>query len=131
MNHVGARRIAIASRWSAQLNGALVAYLTQAEIEVLTITSVGQWAKQAFSMSIEEGVKLACQLGREAMKRAPKAEALLLAGGAWRSLAAVPILEEDYGIPVITNPISQVWRLMAEGVAPPVQGWGRPLASPR
>jgi Arylmalonate decarboxylase len=131
LNHVGARRIAIASRWSAQLNGALVAYLTQAEIEVLTITSVGQWAKQAFSMSIEEGVKLAFQLGREAMKRAPKAEALLLAGGAWRSLAAVPILEEDYGIPVITNPIAQVWRLMAEGVAPPVQGWGRLLASPR
>ena len=30
-------------------------------------------------MSIEEGVKLAFQLGREAMKRAPKAEALLLA----------------------------------------------------
>jgi arylmalonate decarboxylase len=92
---------------------------------------VGQWAKQAFSMSIEEGVKLAFQLGREAMKRAPKAEALLLAGGAWRSLAAVPILEEDYGIPVITNPIAQVWRLMAKGVAPPVQGWGRLLASPR
>lgn len=131
LRHVGARRIAIASRWSEQLNGALVSYLTQAEIEVLTITGVGQWAKQAFSMSIEEGVKLAFQLGREAMRRAPKAEALLLAGGAWRSLAAVPILEEDYGIPVITNPIAQVWRLMAAGVAPPVQGWGRLLASPR
>ena len=131
LNHLGARRIAIASRWSEQLNGALLAYLKQAELEVLTVTSVGQWAKQAFSMSIEEGVKLAFQLGKEAMKRAPGAQALLLAGGAWRSLAAVPILEEDYGIPVITNPIAQVWRLMAAGVAPPVKGWGRLLASPR
>jgi arylmalonate decarboxylase len=130
LRHVGARRIAIASRWSDQLNGALLAYLKQAELDVLTITTAGQWAKQAFSMSIEEGVKLAFQLGREAMKRAPKAEALLLAGGAWRSLAAVPVLEDDYGIPVITNPIAQVWRLMAEGVAPPVKGWGRLLASP-
>jgi len=129
--HVGARRVAIASRWSEQLNGALLAYLGQAELEVLTITTAGQWAKQAFSMSIEEGVKLAFQLGREAMKRAPKAEALLLAGGAWRSLAAVPILEDDYGIPVITNPIAQVWRLMNAGVAPAVQGWGRLLAFPR
>jgi len=129
--HVGARRVAIASRWSEQLNGALLAYLGQAGVEVLTITTAGQWAKQAFSMSIEEGVKLAFQLGREAMKRAPKAEALLLAGGAWRSLAAVPILEDDYGIPVITNPIAQVWRLMNAGVAPAVQGWGRLLASPR
>ena len=84
LRHVGAKRIAIASRWSTQLNEKFVAYLENAEIEVLAITSVGQWAKQAFSMSIEEGVKLAFQLGREAMRQAPAAEALLLAGGAWR-----------------------------------------------
>jgi arylmalonate decarboxylase len=128
LQHVGARRIAIASRWSGQLNEAVVAYLTQAGIEVLAITSVGQWAKQAFSMSIDEGVKLAFQLGREAMRKAPGAQALLLAGGAWRSLAAVPILEEDFKVPVVTNPIAQVWRLIAAGVAPPVSGWGRLLA---
>jgi arylmalonate decarboxylase len=131
LNHLGARRIAIASRWSGQLNEAVVAYLTQAGIEVLTITSVGQWAKQAFSMSIEEGVRLAFQLGREAMRRAPAAQALLLAGGAWRSLAAVPILEEDFNVPVVTNPIAQVWRLITAGVAPPVMGWGRLLAAQR
>ena len=125
----GARRIAIASRWSEQLNQALAAYLAHAGVEVMAITSAGQWAKQAFSMSIEEGVKLAFQLGREAMRRAPKAEALLLAGGAWRSLAAVPILEEDFNVPVVTNPIAEVWRLIAAGVAPPVAGWGRLLAA--
>lgn len=129
LQHLGVQRIAIASRWSDELNELLVAYLDHAGIEVLAITSVGQWAKQAFSMSIEEGVKLAFQLGREAMRRAPAAEALLLAGGAWRSLAAVPILEEDFGIPVVTNPIAPVWRLIAAGVAPPVTGWGRLLAS--
>ena len=129
LQHVGARRIAIASRWSGQLNEAVVAYLTQAGIEVLAITSVGQWAKQAFSMSIDEGVKLAFQLGREAMRKAPQAQALLLAGGAWRSLAAVPVLEEDFNVPVVTNPIAQVWRLIAAGVAPPVTGWGRLLAA--
>jgi arylmalonate decarboxylase len=106
MRHFKVKRIAVASRWSEQLNKALIAYLNQAEIEVLSITSVGQWAKQAFSMSIEEGVKLAFQLSREAMKKAPNAEALLMPGGAWRSLAAVPILEEDFGIPVLTNPIA-------------------------
>jgi arylmalonate decarboxylase len=129
LRHLGARRIAIASRWSGALNEALLAYLTHANIEVLAITSAGQWAHQAFSMSIDEGVKLAFKLGREAMKQAPKAEALLLAGGAWRSLAAVPILEEDYGVPVVTNPITPVWRLIAAGIAPPVKGWGRLLAS--
>jgi maleate cis-trans isomerase len=131
LQHFGAKRIAVASRWSDPLNKLVVDYLTQAGIEVLTITGVGQWAKQAFSMSIEEGVKLAFQLGREAMRKAPKADALFLAGGAWRSLAAVPILEEDFGIPVVTNPITQTWRLIAAGIAPPVEGWGRLLAGKR
>lgn len=128
LEHLGASEIAIASRWSQPLNKAFVAYLNEAGIKVLAITTAGQWAKQAFSMSIEEGVKLAFQLGRQAMREAPKAQALLLAGGAWRSLAAVPILEEDYGIPVVTNPIAPVWRLIAAGIAPPVEGWGRLLA---
>jgi len=130
MRHMGMRRIAIASRWSDELNQKLVAYLKAADFEVLTVTSVGQWAKQAFSMSIEEGVKLAFQLGREAMRKAPDADGLLMPGGAWRSLAAVPILEEDFGKPVVTNPIAQVWRLISQGIAPPVQGWGRLLATP-
>jgi maleate cis-trans isomerase len=129
MRHLGMNRIAIASRWSHELNEKLVAYLTSAGFEVLAVTSAGQWAKQAFSMSIEEGVKLAFQLGREAMRKAPDADGLLLPGGAWRSLAAVPILEEDFGKPVVTNPIAQVWRLISRGVAPPVQGWGRLLAN--
>jgi maleate cis-trans isomerase len=130
MRHMGMRRIAIASRWSPELNAKLAAYLEAADFEVLTVTGVGQWAKQAFSMSIEEGVKLAFQLGREAMKKAPDADGLLLPGGAWRSLAAVPILEDDFNLPVITNPIAQVWRLITAGIAPPVQGWGRLLATP-
>lgn len=127
--HLGASSIAIASRWADELNERLCSYLSEAGLEVLAVTTANQWGKQAFSMSIEEGVKLAFQLGREAMRRAPNAQALLLAGGAWRSLAAVPILEEDYGIPVVTNPIAPIWRLINEGIAPPVEGWGRLLAN--
>jgi maleate cis-trans isomerase len=129
MRHLGMRRIAIASRWSDELNGKLTAYLTAAGFEVLTVTSAGQWAKEAGSMSIEGGVRLAFQLSREAMRKAPAADGLLLPGGAWRSLAAVPILEEDFGKPVVTNPNAEVWRLISQGVAPPVKGWGRLLAS--
>ena len=128
LKFLGVNRIAIASRWTDELNKRVHAYLTSAGVEILTITTAGQWAAQAFSMSIDAGMRMAIQLGREAMKNAPKAEALFLAGGAWRSLAAVPIHEEDFGIPCLTNPVAQVWRLMEMGVAPPVQGWGRLLA---
>jgi arylmalonate decarboxylase len=128
LRHLGATRVTIVSRWADALNEKLLAYLRHGGIEVLAVTSANQWGKQAFSMSIEEGVKLAFQLGRDAMRRAPQAEALLLAGGAWRSLAAIPILEEDFGIPVISNPIAPVWRLIQARIAPPVLGWGRLLA---
>lgn len=130
MRHMGMRRIAIASRWSEELNRKLAAYFTSAGLEVLAVTSVGQWAEQASSMSIEGGVRLAFQLARDVMRKAPEADGLLLPGGAWRSLAVVPILEEDFGKPVVTNPIAEVWRLISQGIAPPVQGWGRLLATP-
>jgi maleate cis-trans isomerase len=123
-------RLAVASRWATQLNEALKQFLEHAGFEVVSMTSVGQWAAEAFGMSIETGVKLAIQLGREAMRKAPNAQGLLLPGGTWRSLAVIPCLEEDFGKPVFTNPTGSVWRLIHDGVAPPVQGWGKVLETP-
>ena len=130
MKHLGVSKIAVGSRWADEVNNALIRYLADAGIEVLTMTSRGQWAQQAFSMSFEMGVRLAFELGREAMRQAPQAEALFLPGGAWRPLAAIPILEEDYGKPVFTNKNTRVWRLIHNDIAPPVEGWGRLLATP-
>jgi maleate cis-trans isomerase len=129
LEYLGIDEIAIASRWADQLNQAMRNYLTLAGIEIGAVTSEGQWAKEAFGMSIERGFVLAMQLGREAMRRAPRARALILPGGTWRSLAAVPLLEEEFGVPVLTNGVVTAWRFIDEGLAPPVQGWGRLLAS--
>lgn len=128
--HLGASRIAVGSRWTGQLNQALVDYFAHAGIAVVAITSAGQWAKEAFSMSVERGVVLAMRLGREAMRQAPDADALLLPGGTWLALAAVPPLEDEFDIPVIGGGIPVAWRYMQMGLAPPVQDWGRVLANP-
>ena len=130
MQHLGVTRVTVGSRWADEVNEALVRYFAHAGIEVLAITSEGQWAKQAFGMSFEMGVRLAFQLGREAIRKAPDAEAIFLPGGAWRPLPAVPILEEDYNIPVFTNGNTRAWRIIHDGFAPAVEGWGRLLASP-
>jgi maleate cis-trans isomerase len=130
IHHLGVRTITIGSRWAEELNLALAAYMEHAGIRVLHCTSVGQWAADAARMSIEEGIKLSVQLGREAIRKAPDAEGVLLPGGAWMSLPAVPILEEECGKPLFTNEICRTWRLIHAGVAPPVQGWGRLLATP-
>ena len=40
----------------------------------------------------QDGIDMALALGRKALTDNPKADALLLAGGAWLSLAAIPVL---------------------------------------
>lgn len=130
MKHFGVTRIAVASRWAPEMNDLLIKYLTDAGFEVLYITTAGQWAAEAFAMSIEEGIKKAFQLAREAMKNAPQAEGLLMPGGTWRILAAIPVLEDDFAQPIFSNPTAVPWRLMHDGIAPAVPGWGRVLANP-
>jgi maleate cis-trans isomerase len=125
---LGIDQVAIASRWAEQLNQAMCNYLALAGIDIGAVTSEGQWAQEAFGMSIERGFVLAMQLGREAMRRAPRARALILPGGTWRSLAAVPLLGEEFGVPVLTNGVVTAWRFIDEGLAPPAKGWGRLLA---
>jgi len=128
---LGVKRVAIASRWADQLNKAMVDYFAEAGIATGSVTSEGQWAAQGSAMSIEEGIVMSIRLGREAKRQAGDADAILLPGGAWRSLTAIPILEDEFGIPVVTNNNARAWRIIDAGMAPPLKGWGRLLANAR
>ncbi len=130
LKHLGTGRVAVASRWADGLNQALVRYLNHGGIEVLAITTANQMVHQADAMSLDAGIKMVFELSRRAMKEAPQAEALIVPGGAWRSLGCLPVLEEDFGIPVVSNGTAQVWSLIHDGVAPPLKGWTRLLARP-
>lgn len=130
LEHLGASSVAVASRFADQVNAGIVAYFEAAGLRVPAITRRDQWARDIAGESIEAGIKLAVELAREAMRRAPDAEALLLPGGSWRALAVVPLLEEDFGKPVITNATARAWRLMHAGLAPSKLGWGKLLANP-
>lgn len=127
LKHLGAGRVAVASRWADGLNKALVTYLNHAGIEVLGITSANQMVHQADAMSLDAGIRMVFHLARQAMKQAPTAEALIVPGGAWRSLGCLPILEDDFDIPVISNGTAHVWSLVHDGAAPPLKGWTRLL----
>ena len=132
LQHLGAKKVAIASRWADQLNGRLCEYLGLAGIEVLHITTRNQWGKQAFAMSLEEGLQMALDLGREAAGAAPLADAIIVPGGAAMSLHVIPAVEEEFGKPVLTNLSAEIWNaLVRPGVIEPLQGWGTLLRGGR
>ncbi|MBI2910751.1 MAG: hypothetical protein HYY05_01315 [Chloroflexi bacterium] len=129
MKHLGVESVTVGSRWADEVNEALKAYLEAAGVRVLVQTSRGQWGAQAFAMPLEEGVRLAVELGREAYRLAPEADGIVLPGGAWLSIHAIPVLEAELGKPVFTNMNSMVWNAVVRtGVVEPIQGWGRLLA---
>jgi len=130
MKHLGLTKLAVGSRWADQVNNAIIRYLEDGGIKVVGITKRNQWASEAFAMTLEEGLNTALDVGREAAKLAPEAEGIAVPGGAAMSLHVIPALEAEFGKPAFTNMSVEVWNdLVRPGVIPPIQGWGRLLAT--
>jgi maleate cis-trans isomerase len=130
MNRLGLKKLAIGSRWADSVNDALVRYLADGSIDVVGITKRDQWGAESAAMSLEEGLNMALDVGREAARSFPAAQAISVPGGAAMSLHVVPALEEEFGKPAFTNLTTEVWHdLVRPGIIPPVQGWGRLLAT--
>lgn len=131
MKHLGLSSVAIGSRWNDELNHKVLQYCKDGGIDVKTITSRSQTVAAASGMGFEEGLDIALGVGREAGQAAPTADAIFVPGGAAMSLHVVPVLEKEFNKPVLTNLTSEVWQILVHpGVIPPVQGWGRLLATP-
>lgn len=125
---LGVRRVAVAAKWDARLMDAVSAYLAEAGIETVGRCGEAHTAQQVVALTPRQGIELGLRLGREALRAAPEAEGLLLAGGAWLSLQVVPVLEAEFGKPVVTNPGATFWAAMRQfGVWSPTTGWGRLL----
>jgi maleate cis-trans isomerase len=136
LKHLGVKKIAIASRWSDAVNAGLIAYLADAGIEVLACKSRGRSLSQNKAASALADHDLALALGREALTEAPDAEALLMPGGLWFAIHAVPILEAEFGKPVLLNILSTTCSALRscpqelkESAPKPDPRWGMVLAS--
>lgn len=136
LKHLGVKKIAIASRWSDAVNAGLIAYLADAGIEVLACKSQGRSLSQNKSASALADHELALKLGREVLTQAPQAEALLMPGGLWFAIHAVPILEAEFGKPVLLNILSTTCSALRacpqdlkEFAPKPDPHWGKVLAS--
>jgi maleate cis-trans isomerase len=129
----GVERLALGSRWPPHVVEALTDYLREAGIEVVVVRRESGDLEQNKTQDPAESHELALRLGREALGAAPDAQALMLPGGLWFAVNAVPILEAEFGVPVTIN-IGVTLRsalLHHEGELPerPDPRWGMVLAS--
>lgn len=127
LGFLGARRLALASRFPPEVNAALGAYLRDGGVEVVTPTTRGLPLEAARRLSLEDGLRLSLEVAREAARA--DAEAVFVAGGAALSLHAIPAVEAEFGRPTLTNLSAEVFSaLVRPGLVPPVTGWGTLLA---
>jgi maleate cis-trans isomerase len=109
MHHLGAERIALATRWPDALNDRIVEYLGQAGIDVRTVQAEQRNLQQNKAADPAADHDLALRLGRAALAAAPDAQALMLPGGLWFAIYAAPMLEAEFGVPVLLNITATVW----------------------
>jgi maleate cis-trans isomerase len=133
LQHFGAAKIALATRWPELVVAALTRYLADAGIEVIASRAHPRSLDQNKHSSAADDHLLALDLGREVLRAAPNAQALLLPGGLWYAIHAVPMLEAEFGRPVLLNILSTTWAaLHAAGkrmLHHPDPRWGKVLAS--
>ena len=123
--HMGAKRVALATRWHAPLNDAVARYLDRAGVEVVGRQASGRSMAENAALGAADGMRMAIELGRAAIASAPAAQGLILPGGRWLSAHAVPVLEAEFGKPVFLNLNSSLWAaLRAAGRGLPAEGQG-------
>jgi maleate cis-trans isomerase len=131
IKHLGIKRLAVTAKWSPELMQRIREYLGHAGITPVGLHGQEHSAQQVVALKPKESVDVALALGREAFNKMPEADGLLLAGGAWLVMQAVPILEAEFGKPVITNPGSTYWAALRQGKVTPQPGYGRLIESLR
>lgn len=133
LKHFGAAKIAMATRWNPPTLERLTQYLNEAGIEVLGHRSRGTTLEQHKLANPQADHEMALDLGRQALRGMPDAQALLMPGGLWHAYHAVPILEAEFGVPVLINILSTTWAaLHAAGpklMHRPDPKWGKVLAA--
>ena len=132
LQYFGATRIALATRWPDTVNTALTRYLAEAGIDVIACRSRARSLAENKQASAAADHLLALDLGDEVLREAPDAQALLMPGGLWHAIHAVPLLEAKYGRPVLLNILSTTWAALRSARRLPHRPdprWGKVLAS--
>lgn len=133
LQHLGASKIVLATRWPDAVNNALTRYLGEAGIEVLACAAQARSLERNKFSSAADDHLLALELGNRVLRENPRAQALLMPGGLWFAIYAVPMLEKEHGRPVLLNITSTTWAALNSAKdrmqQRPDPRWGKVMAS--
>ena len=134
LQHLGIRRVALASPYPHSYHEAESRYLAEAGIETVTASGMGlETAAEFAAVSPEEIYRFALGAWRDNNKHGGReADGLFISCMNFDAMAAAQALEDTIGKPVVTSHSATLWRALAlAGVAGPVHGYGRLLVDPR
>jgi maleate cis-trans isomerase len=133
LKHLGATKIAMATRWPEAVNTMLTRYLADAGIEAIACRSRARTLAENKLTIASEDHALALDLGSKVLRETPDAQALLMPGGLWFAIYAVPELEAEFKRPVLLNITSTTWAALHTAgprmLHRPDPRWGKVMAS--
>lgn len=125
----GARRISVATPYPEWNNRQLRAYLEALGFEVLNVEGEPRAARSGNQGINDQDPEDVLAFAPGVCR--PDADALLCSCTAWRSVEVVDALEQRTGKPVVTSNQASIWAAFGKaGIARPISGFGRLLASP-
>ena len=130
VQNLGIERVAIATRWTDDINQGLTRYLAAADIEVVDTISSARSISENAELDDSTGMRLATELGRRAFESPAGPDGVIMPGARWITIHALQELESAYDRPLFLNHAAGLWAaLRQQGYRKPISGWGRLLAS--
>lgn len=113
---VGARRLAVATAYTADVDERLRRFLEEAGYDIVALRGMGMDDPSQVERVTPEAT---ADLAREVYAAAPESDCLVISCGGLRTLDIIVPLEEACGLPVVTSYTATVWGLTRLAGVPP------------
>ena len=129
-NHVAAlralkvKRFVGASYFKGEINKTFGTYFKKAGFDVLAMEGMDIPFNKVQTLSSHEIYGFIKNL----VLKHKRAQGIYMLGTAWKALEAIPMLEQDLGIPIVYPVTSRVWEIQRRlTICQPIKGYGRIL----
>jgi maleate cis-trans isomerase len=128
--HLGLKNVALVNKWTVAMNKTLADFFAREGVGVAGAATEVIGPETFTKMSDDASIDLAYRLAQQAHRQFPDADGIYIGGGSWIVQPMVPMLEKQFGKPVIGNQNAMIWNtLHMVDYWTPIQGHGRLLAS--